>query len=475
MKLSTDEIKALETERQEIVTLCLNHIKNTGDAFDRMGKIYGSLLVQVIEPIAAIYGYLNTTDSTKHTWEEWKSINAEKYAIAKDHYLGWINNTFKAEADEEEHLQARIDNYISKAGWDYLLADFRNNLRAQNAAESLASDIKIYDKHLANILVLDKAPINTMSIDDLQRESPLYRKTPNSNIVNTIATTYHLSNIWVYEGDKSSTVVKDSFGITIRCFPVKTTPLGAKLIEFILISYNKKEECIRFSLKEFMAFTGREEAYNDIGLRKVAAYEARQEIKNLVLSFIHRTNEKGKELIYNWFTAESDVTNNTFTFYPTKHGKDDLDMPGYMYINKNIGRIDTRKNPNSALLARRIEGWIALNHSKKNSNKIPIYWLIKNTDIDPETIEEKAKNKEKKTGIRQPIRWKQLIMDPFTRDMNALVSYEIIKKWKRENGKSGWKAFRDDYIIFESDNPQIASDAGPCQKVSTAMYKNGKK
>lgn len=228
--------------------------------------------------------------------------------------------------------------------------------------------------------------------------------------------------------------VSDKLQATITWIGGELKPGGVKLAHFIMANYYGAS-IITFSLQDFMH-------YAKLPDRDKAAEMVMQESQKLA-SLQWLVEETGKRRPgKGWFGLYGIYyKNNVITVTLTIEGEAMLKAArGFAYFPIDLLKRNLAKNPNSITLGAKLSYLKAMNWGKPNCDTYGTLWLIRGTDIpDPKDVKE--------------YQFKNLIITPFERDMNAnqdIYSWEYVKG----SGKN-WKQFQIAVVkIVWKNHPQ---------------------
>ena len=201
----------------------------------------------------------------------------------------------------------------------------------------------------------------------------------------------------------------------------------------------KKYQRISITLKEYLS-------YCNITGNKTRAIEHLRNALNIIariqveFSDIHFIKKNKSESEYYYFRIADGVTRDkstgTYSIYFNIEFLKYLSKTYIMPFNARLFQINLHKNPNSYKLARRLLLHHNMNFSKHNANIISIKSLIESTDIP--TYEQ----------IKSKGRLKQLIIEPFERDLNYLQQINFLQ-WNYKNEINySYDKWIDSYIKF---------------------------
>ena len=222
-------------------------------------------------------------------------------------------------------------------------------------------------------------------------------------------------------------------------------------MDIILTESGMKSPIVEFSLDEYMQ-------HRKLSDRKSAKEQIKSAIEELKSISLEWEEKRGKRQIEYKFMNIADsgyVSRNgkiTFTFGTTFFGV--LKTYSVMSYPEQLGQINSRLNPNSYNFLRKISEHKNMNTGKKNENIISVETLLSCANALPSYDEVMASDRHISSRI----------IEPFLRDMNALVptlQWEFCKKNTGEMLSDDEVEL--DYYTFKNLNVRITWNNYPDQ------------
>ena len=222
-------------------------------------------------------------------------------------------------------------------------------------------------------------------------------------------------------------------------------------MDIILTESGMKSPIVEFSLDEYMQ-------HRKLSDRKSAKEQIKSAIEELKSISLEWEEKRGKRQIEYKFMNIADsgyVSRNgkiTFTFGTTFFGV--LKTYSVMSYPEQLGQINSRLNPNSYNFLRKISEHKNMNAGKKNENIISVETLLSCANALPSYDEVMASDRHISSRI----------IEPFLRDMNALVptlQWEFCKKNTGEMLSDDEVEL--DYYTFKNLNVRITWNNYPDQ------------
>jgi len=237
---------------------------------------------------------------------------------------------------------------------------------------------------------------------------------------------------------KFDTIVKRIFDI----FILKLTPSLPYRKEMSDNDFKKFQQ-VSITLREYMN-------YCNIKNNKTRAIEQLRTALNIIghisveFSDVHFIRKNKSESEYYFFKITDavirDKSTGTYSIIFNVNFLKYLAKTYIMPFNVKIFQINLHKNPNSYQLARRLLLHHNMNFSKSNANIISIKSLLESTSIP--TYEQ----------IKSKGRLKQLIIEPFERDLNFLQTTNILQWNYSGDVDYSYNKWIDSSIIFSLSN-----------------------
>lgn len=280
-------------------------------------------------------------------------------------------------------------------------------------------------------------------VPDLNKALQPFTKIVNSGKISGLMQCFNVKPNGFYERDgkqyeATQMPVGTNLMTTIAWLGGVLKPVGIKLAHFIIANYSGSS-VMQFTLQDFMH-------YAKLPDRDKAAELVKQEAGKLAgLQWIIDEQQKRRPGVGYFGLYGVYYANNIIKVTLTIEGEALMRAArGHCYFPMNLLQRNLARNPHSITLGTKLSYLKGMNWGKQNCDRYGALWLIKDTDIP---LPEEVNNQQ----------YKNLIITPFERDMNA---NKDIYSWKYIQGSgNNWKEFQNAVVeIIWNNHPQDLLD-----------------